>query len=41
MLWERQESSCRLQTQDQRGGVQYVFNQFDTDWITEIRSFSN
>ena len=23
------------------GGVQYLFNQFDTDWITEIRSFSN
>ena len=23
------------------GGVQYLFNQFDTDWITEIRCFSN
>ena len=23
------------------GGVQDLFNQFDTDWITEIRSFSN
>ena len=23
------------------GGVQYLFNQFDTNWITEIRSFSN
>lgn len=23
------------------GGVQYLFNQFDTDWITEIRSFLN
>ena len=23
------------------GGVQYLFSQFDTDWITEIRSFSN
>ena len=23
------------------GGVQCLFNQFDTDWITEIRSFSN
>ena len=23
------------------GGVQFLFNQFDTDWITEIRSFSN
>ena len=23
------------------GGVQYLFNQFNTDWITEVRSFSN
>ena len=23
------------------GGVQYLFNQFDTNWITEIRSLSN
>jgi len=23
------------------GGVQYLFNQFDTDWIKEIRGFSN
>ena len=23
------------------GGVQYLFNKFDTDWITEVRSFSN
>ena len=23
------------------GEVQYLFNQFDTDWITEIRRFSN
>ena len=23
------------------GGIQYLFNQFDTEWITEVRSFSN
>ena len=23
------------------GGVQYLFNQFDTDWITEIRNLAN
>ena len=23
------------------GGVQYLFSQFDTDWITEIRGFPN
>ena len=23
------------------GGIQYFFNQFDTNWITEVRNFGD